>query len=130
MREKRRYHRMDVEIPVSFEAGDSKWLVIASTLDISATGLSMKLNEPVAVGQILNLTVGLDEHRMVKVSSQVMWVKERRQGDKKVYHIGVKIIDKMDQDEIDFVRFVAGKMMECFRDSEERGGSDEISVAE
>jgi Tfp pilus assembly protein PilZ len=90
----------------------------------------MKLNEPVAVGQILNLTVGLDEHRMVKVSSQVMWVKERRQGDKKVYHIGVKIIDKMDQDEIDFVRFVAGKMMECFRDSEERGGSDEISVEE
>lgn len=114
MREKRRNHRMNVEIPVSFEIGDPKWLVFATTLDVSATGLSLKLNEPLAVGQVLALTVGLADDRMVKVGAQVIWVKERKGENGTGYHVGVKIIDKMDQDEIDFVRFVAKKMFEHF----------------
>jgi len=114
MKEKRRYHRMNIQIPVSFEIGEPKWLVLASTLDISATGLSVQLNEPVAVGQMLSLTIGLDDQRMVKVSAQVIWIKEKKGPQDKQYQIGLKIVDKMDQDEIDFVRFIAKKMFEYF----------------
>lgn len=122
-REKRRYHRMNIEIPVSFEIGDPKWLIMASTLDISATGLSLKLKDPVEVDQILDITVCLDDQKMVKVGAQVVWVKKKMSGDEAFYQAGVKIIDKMDQDEIDFVRFIAKKMFEYFSPKDQEDDS-------
>ncbi len=127
MREKRRFHRMNIEIPVSFEMGDPKWLVFATTLDISATGLSLKVDSPVAVGQVLTLTVGLDDDKLVKVDAQVIWVKEKKDEQTTCYRVGLKIIDKMDQGEIDFVKFVAQKMLAYFsRPKEQPRDYDDI----
>ena len=114
MAEKRRYHRMEVGIPVSFELDEAKSLIMSTTLDISATGLSLILKEPLEVGRLLALTVCVDNDRMLKISARVVRIKEIKKTGEKEYLAGLKIIDKMDQDEIEFVRFVAKQMIEQF----------------
>jgi len=121
MTEKRLYHRMKIEVPVCFERGNQKDLGMASTLDISATGLSFQLKEPLTIGETLRLTIGIDEDKSVKVQARVMWLKEKIVKDQKVYTAGLKVVDKMDQDEMEFVRFIARKMFEHFKRNERLG---------
>ena len=115
MTEKRLYHRMSIEVPVCFETGESKEFVMASTLDISATGLSFKMKQSIQVGEILRMTIGIDENKSINVQAKVVWVKGKLAKEENEYLVGVKIVDKMDQDEMEFVRFIAGKMLEYFK---------------
>jgi hypothetical protein len=111
---------MNIEVPVCFELGKEKELIISSTLDISATGLSLKMKESLAVGEVLKITMNTDETKIVKVDAQVMWIKENKGEGGVGYLIGLKIVDKMDQDEIEFVRFVAQQMFDYFKPKDEK----------
>lgn len=115
MTEKRLYHRMKISIPVSFEIGPDNRLIISSTLDISATGLSFQMKEAVQIGEVLKISLGVDETKIVKVDAKVVWVKEIKSVESLEYMVGVKVVDRMDQDEIEFVKFVAKKMFDYFR---------------
>jgi len=114
MIEKRRYHRMEVKLPVSFELDETQSLVVSTTLDISATGISLALEEPLEVGRALTLTICIEDDKILKIGAKVVWVKELKKAGKKNYRVGLKITDTMDQDEIEFVRFVAKTMIDQF----------------
>jgi len=111
---------MSIELPVSFETGPDS-LVLSTTMDISATGISLALKEPVAVGQIIRLTIGVGKGRTATVDAKVVWQKEYPYLVGCDYRVGLKVIDKMDQDEIAFVRFVAAKMFEHFQEKKDDG---------
>jgi|GEM_PF-617447 len=121
MTEKRLYHRMKIEVPVCFERENQKDLSVASTLDISATGLSFCLKDPLAIGETLRLTIGIDEDKSIRVQAKVMWMKEKMFKGRKMFAAGLKVVDKMDQDEMEFVRFIAKKMFEHFKRRDNSG---------
>ena len=115
MTENRRYHRMEIQLPVSFETEDPKHFYLSNTINISPTGMALRLTEPVKKGQFLTMSITIEDNKTAKVDAQVIWVRERVINDGSQYMAGVKIIDKMDRDEIEFVRFIAKKMMEHFK---------------
>ena len=115
MTEQRRYHRMKIHLPVSFETEDPKTFVSSSSIDISPTGLAVRLTDPIRKGQYVTLTINVSDTKIVKVEAQVMWVREKDRNGDREYEAGLKIVDKMDRDEIEFIRFVAQKMIEHFK---------------
>lgn len=114
MTENRLYHRMKIELPVTFEMGGSKDLIYSTTMDISAKGIAAKLKEPVDIGQRFKVAIEAEEDKFLKVDVEVVWIKAGDAKDGIEYTVGFKVVDKLDQGEIEFVRFVAQKMVEYF----------------
>lgn len=115
MTEKRLYHRMNIELPVSFEMSSGRDLVLSTTMDVSVKGLALKLTQAVSVGDNFRVSIAIDD-KIIKVDARVVWVEKK--GEHK-YIAGFKIADKLDQDEIEFVRFIAQKMFEFFQPKKE-----------
>jgi len=110
--DKRRCHRLKVELPASFKASDEhKNLSIASTIDVSAIGICLISKEKLAVGQELPLHVTLPDDRRLTLNVKVIWVKEEIVSDINEYKMGIKINDGMKADEKKFVKFVAKEMI-------------------
>lgn len=114
MTENRLYHRMKIELPVTFEVGGAKGSVCSTIMDISVKGIAAKLKEPVDVGQRFKVAIEAEEDKVLKVDVEVVWIKAGDAKDGPEYTVGFKVVDKMDQNEIEFVRFVAQKMLEYF----------------
>ena len=117
MREGRLFHRMKVELPVSLEIEGSNDVFFTTTMDVSVKGLAVKLNRSVEVGQKFKVAIGTDDNKVVKVDAEVVWMKGAKVEGEGEYVVGFRVIDKMDEDEIEFVRFVAKKMFEYFKTS-------------
>ncbi|MEW5895114.1 MAG: PilZ domain-containing protein [Candidatus Omnitrophota bacterium] len=115
MPEQRRYHRMKIHLPVCFETENPVSFICSSTIDISPTGLAIRLEGPIKQGQFVTLSVEINPEKTVKVDAEVIWVKKKIRNGEEEYRAGLKIIDKMDKDETEFIRFVAKKMTEIFK---------------
>jgi len=75
--EKRKFRRFKVELPVNCtipEKADSVYK--AFTKDISGRGLCLKTSEIVPKENIINLLVDMPGSKRIKISGEVVWVKE------------------------------------------------------
>jgi c-di-GMP-binding flagellar brake protein YcgR len=118
MSEKRLYRRMNIELPASFEMGGSRGRAKTTTMDISAKGLALRMKDLIKVGQRFRVSISTEDNKNVRVDADVVWVVEKEVAGGSEYTAGFKVVDKMDQDEIEFVRFVAQKMFDYFKPSE------------
>jgi hypothetical protein len=92
MEDHRKFKRVAKEHLVSFEkmAEDLKTVVnrgVALELNLSKSGLQMDLPVEVQEGDVLALSIAIEEH-MVDVSGEVVWVAK---GDD-LWHVGCKLI--------------------------------------
>lgn len=115
MADKRRCHRINVELPITFKFSEKqKNISLATSVDISALGLRLLTKESLSIDQVilLNIKVGKKENFLIK--AKVMWIEEKSILSFKEFLIGVKIIDSMDCDEAKFLKFFATKMIDSF----------------
>ncbi len=120
MSEKRRCHRFRMQLPASFEIGPGeKTLIIASTLDVSATGLSMLVrNVDLRVDQEIDLLIRLNRGERVRLKTAVRWIEGAAAFGGREYRVGLEVItDGQSQEFKRFVVMVARHMVEFFKGS-------------
>ena len=117
MQDKRRYHRMKLEVPMSFRVPPKRKLIDTSTLDISGTGVAFITTEELKVRQELLMYLLLPIDTKIEVHAKVVRV-AREEGQPSdypmLYRVGVKIVDPIKFDEREFVKFYAEKLLEFF----------------
>lgn len=111
MLDKRRCHRLSIELPATFTIQEETDVAIATTIDVSAKGIRMLTKEEVRRGQKLVIHVKLPEDGDITMHAEIVWVKR---SDEAEYQAGIKIDDSMPADEQKFVRFYAKQLKEFF----------------
>jgi hypothetical protein len=104
---------------VSFAAPEDKeHVVLAATLDISATGIGLLTKEPLKAGQELTLRVDLPTGETPTVGAEVIRVEKMQQlgqlGGINEYKIGLKLSGPVHPDESVFVKYYAEKLRDVF----------------
>lgn len=123
MQEKRRCHRFNIELPVWFKScsvGDDM-VAIASTMDISATGMSFVAKEELEKGQELLLQVKLPSDETLTVKTRVIWIREDFGAAIREYRVGLQVVEPVRNDESKFVKFVAAQMIEFYKGKDPLG---------
>lgn len=111
----RRCFRFKLEIPAWFRTSRfSEELTVATTLNVSATGICLVTREPVEVGQNILMQVRLPDYERVIINTHVVWVKERREDVDCRYFVGLRLVEPIEHEEKKFVKFCAQKMLEFF----------------
>ncbi|MFA5088749.1 MAG: PilZ domain-containing protein [Candidatus Omnitrophota bacterium] len=117
MSDKRRCHRLNVELPASFKISDAqKHVSLATILDISALGICLTSKERLVAGQELQLQVILPVNERIVLQAKVIWVKELIAYDVREYKVGIQIIDRVGTDEAKFIKFFADQFLEFFKE--------------
>ncbi len=116
MDEKRRCFRFKLEVPAWFKNTryQQKDLSIASTVNVSATGIALTTREPLEVGQQILMQVKLPPDERVIVRAEVVWVKDITRTFIPEYQVGLRLVEPMQYEEGKFVKFCAQKMLEFF----------------
>ena len=114
-KDKRRYHRMNVAIPMSFRVPPKEKIVSTATLDISGTGVAFVTTEALKARQELLLYLQLAPGEKVEIHAQVVHVvPEANPAGRSQYRVSVKIVDPIKFDERRFVKFYSDKLIEFF----------------
>ena len=129
MQDKRRCHRLAIELSATFLLSDKPNQVdFATTMDMSATGIRLLTKEKVKKQQKLVITVKLPEEGPIVIHAEVVWVKEVPVYSHTEYQVGIQIDDSMPADEAKFVRYYAHKLKEFFGNNPELGPDLESDI--
>lgn len=94
-------------IPKSMDDSSSAQIVISNTLDISANGILVQMDESVPIGSILRLYAELPESsKALHLIGEVKWVIEEQQG----FNIGFELYDSEDTDIIGWKSVIAAML--------------------
>ncbi|MDP8264688.1 MAG: PilZ domain-containing protein [Candidatus Aceula lacicola] len=116
MNDKRRCHRLRIELPVNFKISESTGkTALATALDVSGLGLRISTKEKLNVEDIFPLQIKTPDNKKIKVEVKVMWVEELNVHGSKEYLAGVQIMDDMFFDEAAFVKFFANQILDYFK---------------
>lgn len=111
--EKRRCQRLSLELPATIQAiGPTAGLSKATTIDVSALGIRILIDEQLTVGQEVDLVLLIDGEK-INLKVKVAWVEKAVAAAAGKYFAGVKILETPDRDELKFVKFFAKKLIEC-----------------
>ncbi len=106
MNEKRRYPRVSIDLPATFElVGEEENVAVATTVNISEQGLCFNCREKLIKGQYVRLKIFLPDHRSVVLDVEVKWVKEQDLLVMEEYLIGVELRNGNDADAVLFQKF-------------------------
>ena len=110
MTDKRRTHRLRIQLPARFKLNNKLSFSDAFTLNISAKGLCFNTREQPKIGEEFLLQVELPDKDKALINTIVIWVRETDMVGS--YDIGVKISEEMQYDEAKFVRYYAQKLLD------------------
>jgi len=110
MQDKRRYHRMKMQIPMSFRVPPRKDSIATSTLDISGTGISFITAEDIKVRQELLMYLLLPNNEAIEMHAKVVRVQKTDGG----HRVAVRIVDPIKFDEKKFASFYAKLLVDFF----------------
>lgn len=119
MQEKRRYHRLRVEIPITYTVPPRGLTPReTATLDISGTGVAFVTGEELKERQELLMYLLLPEQDKIEVHAKVVRSEVVKDAGRSQYRIGVRIVDPIKFDEKKFIKFYAQKLHEFFGQKE------------
>ena len=118
MSENRVSQRLNIELPVSYRSVCFPGKAFSgNTLNVSASGLCLKIGTKFDIGEELSIKVTLPSREKLTVSIKVIWVQQVFAGDGAdiksdavEYKIGVQITEPLRIGELKFVRFYAGAL--------------------
>jgi len=119
MQDKRRCHRLKIQLPACYRISDQNDdLAIGSTIDISAIGICLLSKEKLEVGQELPIQVTLPEDDKIVIHVKVIWVKEAYDSSspESEYKMGLKILEPLKGGESKLVRYYAKQLLTFFAD--------------
>ena len=108
--EKRRYHRMKMEIPMSFRIPPDEKIHSTTTLDISGTGVSFVTDDQLQEKQELLIYLLLPEEGKTEIHAKV--IRSEKEGERN--RVAVRLTDTIKFDEKKFVDFYAARLKEVF----------------
>lgn len=111
MQEKREYHRIKVNVPLTYLVPPQRERGAAETVDVSGTGLLFKTPQELKVRQELLMYLSLNGQTPVEMHAKVVRV-EKDPGQPQDYYVGVRIADRLKFDERKYVKFYAGQLKE------------------
>ena len=116
MSDKRRCHRLDVELHASLEFDSrKKGQKNAATIDLSGLGLRISTKEKLKIGQVLPINIQLSGAETAAIKVKVVWIKENTALSGPEYSVGLKIVDSMECDEQRFIKYFAQELIQTFR---------------
>jgi len=117
--EQRSSPRINITLPAHFLSnrvgGD---LALASTINISAGGISLSCTEKLNAGQEIELqTILPTTGEKLKLYSKIIWVRELEASIPRIqeYRAGLKILDSAGKDELKFTQFYTHQLNRGFR---------------
>ncbi|MDP8265921.1 MAG: PilZ domain-containing protein [Candidatus Aceula meridiana] len=114
--DKRRCHRLNLDLPASLSlSGGKEDLTLVTVMDVSGLGLRITTKEKIVLGQEISLQVSISPDQSITVKTKVAWVKEMEIMSSTEYAAGLKIIDTMDCDEAQFLKFFSEKFIQIFK---------------
>ena len=109
MEEKRRYHRMKIEIPMNYRIPPEDKFNITTTLDISGTGVSFTADTKLKIGWEVFMHLLLSDDQEIELRAEVVSVNEiLPEYDEErpcLYRTGVRILEPVQFDEKQFIKF-------------------------
>src|SRR3989338_2067289 len=105
MEDRRRVQRLKIEFPAVIQVVETKKNLKAATVDISAIGICFTSLEKVDVGVNLNMQITLPNANQSNIRTRVMWVQPMQVHNEKQYRTGVKILEPMQEDEHNFLKY-------------------------
>ncbi len=112
MSERRRYHRLDMSIPMRFCIPPRMVKRQAVTVDIGGQGIGFLTSAEVEVRQELLVYIELPDRQHAELHAQVVRVTPQGKGAEKL--VVVKLLDPIKFDERQFVKFYAAKLNKTF----------------
>ena len=95
--EKRKHSRIDslnlLNYVYSDESGDGSTQGMGRTLNVSESGILLEMHTPIQIGDVISLTIGLEED-MVAIKGSVVYTKEN---EKKMHESGIEFFDVDDK---------------------------------
>ena len=113
MQDKRRYYRMNAEIPMSFRIPPSKESEGSATSDIAGMGIAFTTKQQPKIRQELLMYLHLPENKKTEVHGQVVRVEQPKGPGDLTCKVAVKLMDPIKFDERDYVKFYASKLKEA-----------------
>src|SRR3990167_4071698 len=114
--DKRRAHRLKIELPASFKVTNAqKYISIGTTLDISAVGMCLKTREKLNVGQELAIQLKLPQGEKITLRAKVVWNKPMDFSPHSDLSIGIQLLGPVGEDEKKFVRFYAQELFNLYK---------------
>ncbi|RIH99880.1 PilZ domain-containing protein [candidate division NPL-UPA2 bacterium Unc8] len=113
MKERRRFIRIYMDIPMTYKHLDAEEEVRISTMvNVSHMGLCFLCEENLATGDMLEFTFNLPPGpRTVSVSGKVIWANNLRGKNKSIYEVGVEFVDTDDEDQLTIQQFIQYERM-------------------
>ena len=113
MSDKRRCHRLHIELPATFKISEKdEEISLGTTLDVSALGLCLLTKEVLKVGQELALQLILPRGEKIRLQVKVVWVKETDfYGIEDEFMAGIKILEPFRADEVKFIKFFVKELL-------------------
>ncbi len=112
--DKRRCHRLKIELPVSLNLPEERSdLILSTTLDISGLGFQIVTRQKYQIGQEISAQIGVSPDEKIKVLTKVVRVEERRGENKGEYLVGLKLADHMPHDEARFLKYFTKKLLDA-----------------
>jgi len=113
--DKRRCHRLNIDLPASLEiSGKPENLTLATVIDVSGLGLRITTREKIVLGQEIPIQISISPNQNITIKTKVTWVKEADVMSSIEYAAGLKIIDSMDCDESQFLKFFSQEFIKSF----------------
>lgn len=114
--DKRRAHRLKIEIPATLKrTRDQAHISIATTLDISAMGLCLRVKERLQMGDQVIIQLQLSDRQTATLNAKVVWVKDDEFLMGPDFIVGIKITQSLKTEEIKFIQFYVKKLFEYFK---------------
>jgi c-di-GMP-binding flagellar brake protein YcgR len=114
--EKRKFKRFKVDLAVDCTIPEKRGDTYKTfSKDISGQGICLKIPEIVPQGGVLDLLVSVPDKRPIKITGEVVWVKEieaqQQEGPGRAFNAGIKFlkIDRRDQ------KLLNNFLLECAR---------------
>lgn len=92
MKEKRKFKRLDLNLPVSLQLFDDDNISFGSILNISANGLGIIANDAIQSGQRLTCKLETPQGKRFSLLGEVKWAKDWQVLATTQYKAGLKLI--------------------------------------
>jgi len=101
IKEKRRYYRFSISIPVDVRILDEPGSPVGVIIDASQMGLCVQSSHKMEIGEKIDLEIASSKSNdgtPCRTKAQIMWREGKRLDDSEAYQYGVKLVGLSDED--------------------------------
>lgn len=116
MNDKRRSHRLPVELAASFKVFEEQSHISLGVVnEISALGFSFTTKEFISPGEEIVMTVRFPEGQRLALPIKIVWSRQESFVDTPEYLVGVKLLEPLTPETAQYIRLYVRYFFQAFR---------------